>query len=66
MEEWFCPQNKILRQFVNDSHAKKTSKSFTPGKENSARLQEETNQIYYNDFRQQFGENKGWLSSYQN
>lgn len=55
MEERLCPQNKIFCQFVNESHARKTSKSFSQDNENSACLQEETNQKYYNAFRQQFG-----------
>ena len=55
MEERLCPQNKIFCQFVNESYAQKTSKSFSQDNENSACLQEETNQKYYNAFRQQFG-----------
>ena len=61
MEEWFGPQYKIICQFVNESYAKKTSKSFSKDNENSAWLQEETNQLCCKNFRQQFGKNKGYL-----
>ena len=65
MEERLCPQNKIFCQFVNESHARKTSKSFSQDNENSACLQEETNQKYYNAFCQQFGKIRaGYLPSY--